>query len=100
MVHTDSNLTPRESAAGAVLQSVAADVDALRRLLHDAIDMPAEEQARTLAAAQALAGRVGLVADSAAHALGRTRHQRSAQWLADGIDADALALLTRKPAHA
>lgn len=94
MADAHSTFTRREMAAGTLLFSLAADADALRRALMDCIDQPPAQQARALMAAAALAGRVGLTADRAAHSLGRARCQSDDDWLFDGDGRDAMNALT------
>lgn len=99
MVTNDSTLNNREAAAGAVLSGLAADAHTLSGALSDIVSMGPDEMARALVAAEALAVRMGMMADRAAHALGRARCQSDADWLANGTDRDALTLLTREPEH-
>lgn len=93
MADAHSILTRRETAAGTLLSGMAGDADSLRRALMDCIDQPPAQQASALVAAAALAGRVGLTADRAAHSLGRARCQSDDDWLFDGDDRDAMSAL-------
>ena len=94
MAVDQSTPTHKEKAAGAVLQTLAGDAETLMSVITDCIDMPTADLARNLAAMAAMVGRMGLIADRAAHALGRVRCQSDVDWLCSGTDRDALRVLT------
>ena len=94
MAADQSTPTPKEKAAGAVLQTLAGDAETLMSVITDCIEMPPAELARSLAAIAAMVGRMGLVADRAARGLGRVRCQFDVDWLCSGTDRDAMRVLT------
>lgn len=81
MAADQSTPTPKEKAAGAVLQTLAGDAETLMSVITDCIDLPPAELARNLAA---MVGRMGLVADRAAQVPGCARRNSDDDWLFDG----------------